>query len=247
MSGWLSLVNLSDDYERRARFIPGVLALLPIVLAAACIGQNVIPMIASLLAGVGLSAVLAIGISHMASMFGNRFQERVWPKWPYDSPTNSMLDAESRRCSSEQRTIWYGAIEKLTGIHLSDEIQSKQPDEKAALINDAIRGARSILRESPEASVLKRYNVDYGFARNLAGLRVVWLPLCIATAALCWYQFATDRAEIAWPIASSALLGLAAATACTIKPYVRRKAEYYAEAFFQALVEHAGADSTNAG
>src|SRR3954471_9085800 len=108
--GWLRYVNLSDPYERKARFLPAALSLLPLVPLSASMGAPFLDWMKILVGGVGLGAIVAVALSHAASACGNRLQESLWPAWPHDSPTNLWLRPDTRSVSSQQKTRWYQAI-----------------------------------------------------------------------------------------------------------------------------------------
>ena len=79
---WLSYTNLSDHYERKTRFLPAVLSVLPLLPMSAALGGPFLEWVELLLGGGGLGAVVAVGLSHTASAMGNRLQEKLWPRWP---------------------------------------------------------------------------------------------------------------------------------------------------------------------
>ena len=233
----LSYFNLSDEYERKARFIPGVLTILPLVPAGIAFSIPLKDWLTVLVAGVGLSAVIAVGISHLASAMGNRFQRRLWPHWPHDAPTHRWLHSDDNTRSTQQKSQWYAAINRLTNLDIVAAAASDDPSQLELVIDDAVAQLRSSLWRSPHAHRLNVHNADYGFARNLAGLRPLWLTTAALSALGCWIAFVTLDASIVWAIIAT-LLAVAAAPfgLWVLPPYVRQKADFYAESLFGAAL-----------
>lgn len=234
----LSYLNLSDRYERKARFLPALLTLVLLAPPFVVLGFPVSGWVTSLLSGGGLSAVIAVFLSHLASAFGNRYQQKVWPDWPHDSPTNVWLRPEDSSRSKQQKQIWYRAIERLTGLNVEAAIESNEPNEVRATINDAIAGIRNRLWSLEATKRLKLHNEDYGFARNLAGLRCVWVVFSSLSSVACWALLYSSNGELLWAVVSTAGLVVSIVLGYFVLPgYVERKAYHYAESFFAALVE----------
>src|SRR6266542_3949345 len=84
----LKFLNLSDAYERRARFFPAVLTVAVLLPLAVMVGAPLAHWLVLLPAGVGFAGALAIGLSHLASAAGNRLQAKLFPRWPHDSHPN---------------------------------------------------------------------------------------------------------------------------------------------------------------
>jgi len=234
---WLGYINLSDHYERKARFLPGLISVLFLLPVSAAFGGPLTGWVDTLVMGIGVSATVAVGLSHLASAGGNRFQERLWPRWPFDSPTNQWLLPEDTHRSQQQKTIWYGAIKRLTGLDILAE-KDLGKDEMERAINDAVSTLRYRLWDSKHADRLRVHNADYGFARNFAGLYFVWLPASVLSCAGCFASLLWVGGGIIWCIVSLALMFTAFLLAMTFLPnYVRQKARHYAESFWGAVME----------
>ena len=235
---WLRYVNLSDEYERRARFLPALFALLPLVPIGVMLGDAFAAWWKVLLGGVGLGAVISVGLSHLASAFGNRLQGQLWPRWPHDAPTNEALNPRYASVSTQRREQYYDAVNAVVGIDLRKAIASGSEAEVEAAINDSVSVVRGRLDQSSHGTRLRRFNIDYGYARNLTGMRAVWLGLATLGAAAGWTIFALrPEEELPWPIVSSAVALASWPIAFVVLPgYVRAKARYYTEAFYLALM-----------
>lgn len=233
---WLNYFNLSDHYERKARFLPAVLSILPLLPVATTFGVPLLEWSNLFVVGAGLWAIVAVALSHVASAFGNRLQDKLWPDWPYDAPTNRWLHPAEKSISAQQKQIWYQAIKKLVQIDIHKAVDAKEPDELKATINDAVKALRSRIWKTPEAERAQLHNIDYGFARNFTGLRPVWITFALSSFVGCWYAYIWDSGAILWAIVSSVVVVGALVLAPLLPAYVRRKAHYYAESFFAAVV-----------
>lgn len=244
MKVWLSYVNLSDDYDRRARFLPGVLSLLPLLPVSAAVGAPTMEWVKILLGGFGLGAILAVALSHIASAAGNTLQESLWPDWPHDAPTNLWLHPRDQSVSAQQKQRWYSAIKKLLGLDIQAAVDAGDVAELKAVINDAVQALRNRLWQANGAERVRLHNVEYGFARNLTGLRGVWGGLAFASLVGCWSAYIWYERPILWAVVSTAVALSALALATLLPRYVRRRAHYYAESFFEAVVALSDAPGT---
>ena len=232
---WLSYTNLSDHYERKARFLPAVLSILPLLPVSAVMDGPFSEWVNLIVGGVGIGAIVAVGLSHAASAMGNRLQKRLWPRWPHDSPTNSWLHPSEGRTSKQQRELWYAAATRLVGIDIREAVTSGE--EVEATINDVVSALRNVFWNRSEAERLRMHNVDYGFARNFAGMRPIWVGSTLTSAATCWIAyFVAGRDVLLWAAVSTLLAVVLVPLAFWVLPgYVRTKATYYAESFFDTL------------
>lgn len=234
----LNFFSLSDEYERKARFLPAVLTVLVALPVAMAYGIEMMQFITLLTTGVGIGAVLAVGISHLASALGNRLQKKLWPDWPYDGPTNQWLNPENDARSQQQKKQWYGMIKSLTGLDIARLAKSEDKAEVRLAINDAVSKVRSRLwkHDGNGTDLVRLRNIDYGYARNLTGLRVIWIPTAILSFAGCWVAWWRFDGHILWAVLATVLLCILPVVGVFVLPgYVRQKADYYAEAFFAAV------------
>lgn len=236
MPKWLSFTNLSDPYERKAQFLPAVLCVIPLLPASAALGGPFLEWVKLLLGGVGIGAIVAVGLSHLASAMGNRLQEKLWPRWPHDSPTNRWLNPGEHTTSTQQRELWYGSVKRLVGVDIAAAVAAG--DEVEATINDAVSALRNLFWQRPEAKRLRLHNVDYGFARNFTAMRPIWVGFLLFSTGSCWVAyFAIDRNALLWAVVSTLLAVILIPIALWVLPsYVRTKAKYYAESFFGTLM-----------
>lgn len=235
---WLTYFNLSDEYERKARFLPSVLSLFVLFPLVPAIGTPINDWLSTIISGTGIGAILAVGISHIASAFGNRLQVRIWPRWPYDSPTNQWLHPENRARSEQQKNQWYDTIKHLTDMDIQVTYEANDKQETLLVINDAISQLRYQLWHENGYDRLRIHNIDYGFARNFLGLWPIWLGLTCVTTLICWLSFFFWQGSVTWAILSSMLtIFLIILAKCILPNYLKAKAHQYAETFLSSILD----------
>jgi len=235
---WLSYANFSDYYERKARFVPALLTWLFLLPLSAAFSAPLGGWLNVVIAGVGVGAVVAVGLSHLASAAGNRLQFKIWPRWPHDSPTNRWLCPNDQTRSAQQKAQWHAEILRLTGLDISEAVVVGDEIELERVINDAVSKLRYLLRDSSHADRLRLHNADYGFARNFTGLRSVWVAFALVSCVGSWCAVLFTSGELLWAVISSLLLVGAVVLALVLPGYVAVRANSYAESFFGAMSLH---------
>ncbi|MEU1440906.1 hypothetical protein [Streptomyces mirabilis] len=159
-----------DDYERRARLAPGLLALLPISVALAVLGLSKAPVVVSIITALSLAGgpiVLAELVRHQ----GRKVQESLWASWG-GSPTVQKLRLRQEGKNSLQRETWRKAVSSVTGIELSSARSERANPAKAdEAIEVAIGQIRNLTRDEAKFPLVRAENRSYGFHRNLYGIR----------------------------------------------------------------------------
>jgi hypothetical protein len=229
----LKFFNLSDAYERKARFFPAFLTALvstPLLVAIGVLTEHWWIALPSALV---LSAVVVL-ISHLASAAGNRIQSGLYPRWPHDSPTNLWLLPDDQTCSAQQKQRWYEAIKRLVGLDIV--AVATDSNELERVVNDAVRGIRARLWRCEQGTRLEIHNADYGFVRNLTGLRPIWVSLAVLSCLGCWVVYFVSSQSLAPAILATAILGVTIVASMTLTDYVRHTASNYAESFFTCML-----------
>jgi hypothetical protein len=236
----LQLLNLTDRYERKARLLPALIVALPLAIAAGTAGALTADWYSALGFGALIGGVVGVGLAHLARIPGTRLETKLCRKWG-GLPTRRWLRPSDTTCSDEQKSRWRGAIRTLTGLTLPATSGTKSEADIDRLIDDAVRQLRHRLRDDPAASFVRTHNEDYGFARNLTGLRWVWLLFSVAGAAVCGFSAYSGHVQPVALAASGILVLIAATSAFTLPGYVRHCADRYAEALLAAAISAADA------
>lgn len=229
--------SVNTPYRRIARLYPALVALGPLLPMVLMLGAPLRGWTAALpFAGATiLLASLAVALSQLASAAGNRLQSKIYPRWPHDSPTNLRLRPSDTSSSAQQKARWYAAILRLTGIDI--EAVRDNPEEAERAINDALVTLRArTFHRHPSATRLDMHNADYGFVRNLAGLKPAWLLASVISCAVCWgiYLLFAEQSPVLPTLSSVVLVGCFLAT-FVLDDQVRHAARHYADSFFGTL------------
>jgi hypothetical protein len=197
----MSFDNFLDGYEFKARIIPSVIILLPVLWTVYFLYPRVVtdPF---LFAG---SGVIALAFMYLCGMIlkdmGTHYASRSWKKQG-GSPSTRMGRMRDPYLSIDQKRRIHSAVRARFGIELlslSEELGS--PDLADRRIVDAFREVKQLLRHCGPASLVDKHNAEYGAARNLCGGRVLLLAFALVGGLACAYK--------AGPLGAGALVNLA--------------------------------------
>src|SRR5437899_1342954 len=100
-----------DEYDRKARLTPGLLAVAPISFLVIALGWRSYPVVAvagGILIGAGATYVLAILVRHL----GRRVESQLWAAWG-GPPTSSLLRTRVKGGNATLRDSRRRAIETV--------------------------------------------------------------------------------------------------------------------------------------
>ena len=174
---WLSLMALSTEYDRVARLVPALASFLPLLPLTFVLGVAFDEWAVVLSGTTGVFALGGVVLANFASAMGNRLQDRLWPDWPFDAPTNVRLMPNNPDTSPQQRAQWYLQVKGVTGLDLQAEVAGGNEVAIRATVNDAVERLRNRFRRGESRIRHDQESMRYGSARNLTGMRPVWLSL----------------------------------------------------------------------
>ncbi|MFL5330480.1 MAG: hypothetical protein ACJ8C4_16375 [Gemmataceae bacterium] len=233
---FLQFASFSDRYERKARLLPGLLLAAAPALTAWVVVHEFTKWYAAASSAIGVEFLVAIILGQFARARGRSAEEELWAAWG-GPPTTRWLRPWDQHCSDQQKSKWRGAIKRLTGMALPASVPSDgTKDEIDRQIGDATRQLRYTLRGKPEAALLATHNEDYGFARNLFGVRWHWVGLCVACLAGCCVVFLFGMRPYAGLAVAGAFTIASILVARELPDYVRRCADRYAESLFSTAI-----------
>jgi hypothetical protein len=230
MASILQFLKIADAYERKARFFPAFIVVLPIIVFVTSLNLRGEGWVMKLLVAGGAGGALVVALAQMSSAAGNRFGDSFW-KQRGGLPTVRWLRASDTTHSSQQKEQWYAAIKKLTGLDIPATVMLR-PTEEDAIIADATRQLRYQIRGKTTAKMVDKHNEEYGFARNLAGLR--WPMLGSATLGVvgCASAWKFEHGSIIGCVFSGCLLIYALFMFFWLPSYVERAGNRYSESLF---------------
>lgn len=240
---WLSIMALSSEYDRVARLAPALASFLPLLPLTFALGGTLQDWAAVLGGTTGVFALGGFVLANFASAMGNRLQSQLWPDWPFDAPTNTLLMPDNPDVSPQQRTLWYEQVKQVTGLDLQVEAVRGDTAIIRATVNDAVVRLRNGFRRGNARDRHDQESIRYGSARNLTGMRPVWLILSLISCAGSWAAYIWGSSSLWWASVGSVVPVPLFLIAFSVLPsYVRIRARYYCEIFFQLLEEEAAMD-----
>ncbi len=233
---FLQFFALSDRYERKARLLPGLLLAAGPALTAGALLQELSQWSTAVGAAVGVEFLAAIVLGHYARARGRSVEESMWDSWG-GPPTTRWLRPNDTTCSDQQKEKWREAIKKQTGMAVPASVPEGRNDASVDQeIAEATRQLRYVLRNKPNATILQSHNEDYGFARNLYGVRFLWVVLAVLCVAGCGVAFALSMKPYAAIAIAITVLAVSTLVASELPKYVRRCADRYADSLFAAAM-----------
>jgi hypothetical protein len=230
------LKELFDAYGRKARLFPGLLLCMPvgiavIVMLPAFDPKSLVPLV--------VAAGLPIFIANAVRSHGKHLESKLVARWG-GMPTTQMLrhagPIENHRMFRQRRQ----RLEGLLGETLpTAEDEAADPDTADEHYIAATKSLIVRVREAKDRFRLVDIELaDYGFRRNLAGLKpiaLVVLALLLGGDALA-FVMGTDPRKVL--IIGAFHLACAIAWLAIVRPsWVREQAESYAERLFETLEE----------
>lgn len=229
-----------DLYALRARILPAILATAPLI----ALGVLALPLLegAQKFWSVTSLAVPAY-VTLLSRRAGNRIEGDLYELWG-GAPTTQRLRFASTT-SPEEITRRHERIRLILGDERelpNLEAEQAHPEESDRRYVDSVRRIRAKVRNHPQFELLNLENRNYGFARNLFGLKILGL-------ACAWFGLVTsvgigltlmirDRGPADAAVALLPFLvsvGALLAWRMVDSDYVRPCADAYADAVIEAL------------
>lgn len=242
--GMIDLVK--DPYERKARVMPGLLVVLPILVPLVSVygpKHIVLSGVLALLGGCGAIYALA----SVARMRGKEVEDQLIKRWG-GLPTTLSLRHRDTRYDAVTKARYHALAESKLGIPMPTAQDEADDPGKADQI---YAGVAVKVREDTrtDKALLLKENISYGFHRNSLGVRMLGIVTSIAgiaygliaAGALTMHPFAWDATRLADP-------GLAGGLTIAISAFllwawifhfnaraVRRAGDAYADRLFEAM------------
>ncbi|MEU7212691.1 hypothetical protein AB0B06_30240 [Streptomyces sp. NPDC044989] len=227
-----------DDYERRARLAPGLLALLSINVALAVLGLSKAPVVVSVITALSLAGG-PVALAEVVRHQGRKTQEALWASWG-GSPTIQKLRLREERQNTLQREIW-----RKTGVALpSLRSENGNPVRADEVLEVAVGQLRNLTRDAEKFPLIRAENRSYGFQRNIYGIR--WVARAIAcgvSLGVLAYMLWLANIDHQSALTLTNILALAASGGCLMMGWLlpsperlKSAAERYAYELLQAAV-----------
>ncbi len=166
--------DVMNPYDRRARLYPMVVVLLPLALGVAVwipAGVKIPGMIGSAVVMLATSALL----TQLARDQGKRREKELFRLWG-GRPSDRALSYSSRTFAEATLTRWHKKLLELEpNLRIPESMSAEKADPKGA--KGAYAAATDLLvaktRDKGTYPMLFRENMNYGFRRNLWGMKAI--------------------------------------------------------------------------
>jgi hypothetical protein len=170
----IDLKDTFDTYNRRARLYPAFLAVLPAAVFVVLLWKN------SPLQALGPVLVAVGGLFFLANFvrtLGRRLEARLIAQWDGLPTTHLLRHRETK--NPVQLGRWHTKLSRVTGIDMpSKEDEAANPSAADNTYIAATRALIPLVRDAPDDFPrVQEENVNYGFRRNLLGLKPIGLTL----------------------------------------------------------------------
>ncbi len=171
---------MGDEYNRRARLYPALLAALPISTAAVILGITRAEWWSSLAGLVVASGFWGL-ISQIGRHSGKKREPELWKSWG-GAPTTILL-----RHADNSNPVRVEELHKrlsvLTGMEFpTAEEEAQDPHRADNIYETATDQLRRATRNREHFPLVFEENCHYGYRRNVLGLRSWAIGICLVTA-----------------------------------------------------------------
>ena len=231
-----------DGYTLQARLMPTYVTLLPLA-----VGLQVWLSEGAILERLGTvliaPALIAVLLTQLGRDRGYRLQKQLWVGWG-GAPTTQMLRHRSTDCNPVMRRLYHMHLERLfPDLHIpTPDDENTDPQAADHLYEAATKKLIAATRDRGRFPLVYKENLNYGFRRNLWGLRPLGLTLSIGGAVICLARWLLSAHAVTalvpnvdWVLACGACLVMAGLWGFWInQSWVRIPAEAYAERLFES-------------
>lgn len=226
---------ITDGYERKARLYPALLLVAPVVATAVAILPAKFSGLQSLMAAV-VGCGGAFLLTQLARDAGKNGEKGLFARWG-GLPSVAIFRHRDTRLDSITKARYHKKLASLVKEAKAPTLEEEQADPNAA---DGVYAAwsnylRVNTRDTKKFALLFQENVNYGYRRNVWGLRAIGIAACVlsslvAGAYLYYVHQSTEKLDEAVAAAGAfALVLLACWIFCFSADWVRVAADAYAE------------------
>lgn len=179
----MAKLDVFDHYSFRARLQPAFLALLPMAICAMSWtqpGAKWVTALWSLLTTAGFTFFL----SNVARNRGKQIESKLWEEWG-GAPTVQLLRHKGSG-NPALRERWHEQLSKLLGKRMPSPDDEERDPTAADVIYEA--ATKLLIGKTYDAKAypfVYRDNVNYGFCRNMFGLRLLGIVTSVLGAGGC--------------------------------------------------------------
>jgi hypothetical protein len=182
-----------DGYDWKARYIPTVILLAPLL----CTAYYFYPGVLANPLRLAGSSLLSFAVIYLASMVfrdrGVRYARRFWEERDGLPSTRFGRMRDSFLSPAQKNRLHFVVLNRF-GIRLLSPEEEREfsvlADRK---IMDAFREIKEFLRRYDGCALVEKHGAEYGFVRNLCGSRAIFVLQAVGGVVLCGFK-------ASWPL-----------------------------------------------
>lgn len=185
----MNLLNfITDPYDRQARLYPALLLISPVVFAGAALLSSVLTGFQTLAATVmGLGG--AFLLTQLARDAGKKGEKQLFEEWE-GVPSVTILRHRDHRLDPATKSRYHKLLASMVNEAEAPTVEQENADPSTA---DAIYSAwsnylRVNTRDTKRFGLLFQENVNYGYRRNVWGLRAIGIVTSLLSLIVCGVQ-----------------------------------------------------------
>lgn len=232
---------LLNSYDRKARLYPALLVMLVPVISFTLVAPVFSRQIMGL-ASLAITLGTLMFLSSLGRERGKRIEPQLFQAWNGTPTTLMVLHATTdldHVTLARYRKVLEANIKNLKFLDPVDE-ESDRP-RAVSICESAVKWLRETTRDSKKFPLIFAENTNYGFRRNLLGVKPVAILMCLLTflitALYAWLATAGNVLAISsqsWTAAVVALIGLIIWGRVVNAEFVKTTAFTYATALLAA-------------
>ena len=177
---------MTDSYSIRARIFPVYVTATPVILTLAAVLPQGLELPLAGAAAIAL-APLSFLASQVGADFGKRLEAELWLKWG-GPPTTRFL----RHGNTEFNRVTRERIHKKLhsfGLHIPSDDERQQNEHNTDSYWEACTEELILrTRDKKKFPLVFKGLTEYGYRRNLLGLKPFGLPICLLACVVCVFQ-----------------------------------------------------------
>lgn len=229
------LKTIRDEYERKARLYPGLLVISPIMATSFAIFSPHISLIRLLVVG-AMGGGGPFLLTQLTRDLGKKKEKELYSKWG-GMPSMAIFRYRDRRLDPITKERYRKKLSTLVKEVKAPTVEEEKANPSAA---DEVYLAwsnflRTNTRDQRKFSLLFKENLNYGYRRNVLGLRSIGIAMCLLSGLICGfliYRIYMSTGKIDKPLAGGGIFSLVFLTLWVIRfkeNWVKVSADAYAE------------------
>jgi ABC-type multidrug transport system fused ATPase/permease subunit len=179
-----ALEQLTDSYDRKARLYPALLLIAPVVAVITAAVSAKYSALQAIVAG-AVSCGGAFLLTQLARDAGKNLEAKLLPKWD-GLPSVVIFRHRDKRFDSITKARYHRAMASLikTAKSPTEEQEREEPHAADEIYTAWSNYLRTHTRDQKRFALLFKENINYGYRRNVLGLRPVGISFSIIACAI---------------------------------------------------------------